>query len=292
MPNRVRCFQTACLGRRSLRLTSWSFILPSSRISRAVQRRGPVGKPMPRAQRSASTSLSVRPCRSAKTESGVLPSFLSSAAVQGAPERYPHGCAERAVICLKFQGMTPWQGLRTGVCGRLIAADRADGSRALTVESVPGTDFRRKEELRSWGQGPGGVGTAYLHFLASPLGSGVSVAAGTTEHQQFGRGGGIFPPGVSATRQDWRGSRKTRCRGARPRADQKRPLLWRNWRPRGRVLRRQRPTESVRGIESPGDGMGTRRAAESACAGGGCAPDFRGRSIPSTWRRIECWWRG
>jgi hypothetical protein len=42
--------------------------------------------------------------------------------------------------------MMPWQALPTGVCGRLIAANMADGSWALTAESLPRTDSRRKEE--------------------------------------------------------------------------------------------------------------------------------------------------
>ena len=60
---------------------------PSSRISRAVQRRGPVGRPTRRVSRSATISWIVRPVRRASTESGTLPSCFSSRTLQGAPRR-------------------------------------------------------------------------------------------------------------------------------------------------------------------------------------------------------------
>src|ERR1035437_10611086 len=50
--------------------------------------------------------------------------------------------------------------------------------------------------------------------------SGPSCKQPLTSKLWFYGGRGILPSGVSATRQGRRGGRETRCRGARPRADQ------------------------------------------------------------------------
>src|SRR5258708_29225931 len=72
-------------GGRNLRASSRSENLPSNLISRAVHLRGPVSRPIPRAMRSATTSLIVRPVRRARDESAVLPSSPTSFVDQAAP---------------------------------------------------------------------------------------------------------------------------------------------------------------------------------------------------------------
>jgi hypothetical protein len=56
-------------------------------ISGALQRRGPVSRPMPRDSRCSTTSRIERANRRSRMESGVLPSRLNSATVHGAQRR-------------------------------------------------------------------------------------------------------------------------------------------------------------------------------------------------------------
>ncbi len=72
-------------SRRKRLPNSMTGSLPSSLVSRAVHRRGPVGSVTRRASLSATTALIVRPVRRARTESGTWPSSPSSAEVQGKP---------------------------------------------------------------------------------------------------------------------------------------------------------------------------------------------------------------
>ena len=85
--------------RRKRLASSQSFNLPRILISRAVQRRGAVCRPIRRCMRSAATSLMVRRKRRAKAESGALPSSFNSASVQGLPQRLFFG--NRAFTVLK-----------------------------------------------------------------------------------------------------------------------------------------------------------------------------------------------
>jgi len=73
--NETRLSRTTDLVRRNREATSRSGCFPKSRISRAVQGLGPVGKRMRLRNRSATTSLIVHPNRLARTESGTRPSL-------------------------------------------------------------------------------------------------------------------------------------------------------------------------------------------------------------------------
>jgi hypothetical protein len=107
MPNATRCSWTWSLRRSRRRPNSWSFKVPRSRSSRAVQRRGPVGRRMRLASRSATTSLMVRPRRRARTESGSLPSCPTSATDQGAPQRVLFlNVAGKAIFVRRFSRAT------------------------------------------------------------------------------------------------------------------------------------------------------------------------------------------